>query len=74
VNVILGCFMEHSHAAIMLAPFIAIVSAALQIPEVMPTTSTNPALCDGDDQEWQRWLQELFCSGEHQLAYNTYLE
>ncbi|XP_065911802.1 GON-4-like protein isoform X2 [Dysidea avara] len=59
---------------------LSLLEAALQIPEVMPTTST---LCDGDDQEWQRWLQELFCSDqttvvvpeeEDDAEYNVYAD
>ena len=36
-------------------------SAALDIPEVMPTVDQQS---EGTDKEWQTWLQELFCCGK----------
>ena len=40
---------------------IVLFAAALEIPEVMPTVDQQGK---GEDTEWQRWLQELFCCGK----------
>lgn len=35
--------------------------AALEMPEAMPMADHQGEI---EDEEWQRWLQELFCCGK----------
>lgn len=40
--------------------------AALQIPEVVPMVEQQG---EGEDKDWQRWLQDLFNCGEMFISW-----
>lgn len=49
------------YITLLLGNVMVLFPAALEIPEVVPTADEQG---EGEDKEWQTWLQDLFCCGE----------